>query len=250
MLPIENNVALSFAIWKVVDLLKDFWNLFHVKILKEKLYVILVKALQNSVLNPKMCCSQIFEGAGNMSGKPKRGAAQCCLKTENKKGVYFRRAFYKLNFCFSSTPKVPQVSKIISKMQLFERQRKIKLLISLKILCSNILKSKVKPMCEKRWIERHTSSGLLKQLQNLVFIISLQTFCYIYGYIKGFPKKLRGSWIEIIKSYELVFLAVEQLSNIPSNDVKKFQLILKKGKKCWIFPKWNWKVEELLHDTL
>ena len=205
MLPIENNVALSFAIWKVVDLLKDFWNLFHVKILKEKLYVILVKAPQDSGLNLKMCCSQIFEGAGNMSRKPKRGAAQCCLKTENKKGVYFRRAFYKLNFCFSNTLKVPQVSRIISKIQLFERQRNLKLLISLKILCSNILKSKVKPMCEKRWIERNTSSGLLKQLQNLVFIISLQTFCYIYGYIKGFSKKLRGSWIEIINHMNWCF---------------------------------------------
>ena len=72
------------------------------------------------------------------------------------------------------------------------------------------------------------ASGLLKQLQNLAFITSFQT--YIYGYTKGLSKQLQGSTIEIIKAYEIVSLLVGQLSDIRSNDVKKLQLILEKSR--------------------
>ena len=51
-----------------------------------------------------------------MSGK-KGAAAQFCLKTENKKAVYFHCASHKLNLCLSKAFKVTQVSKVISTMQ-------------------------------------------------------------------------------------------------------------------------------------
>ena len=74
------------------------------------------------------------------------------------------------------------------------------------------------------------ASGLLKQLQNRGFITSFQICCYIYGYTKGLSKQLQGSLIEIIKTYEMVSLEVDHLSNIRSNDVKEFQPILEKSK--------------------
>ena len=57
----------------------------------------LLKAFQDSGLDPKMCRSQTFDSAGNMSGKRKRAAAQFCLKTENEKAVYFVQGVY----CFT-----------------------------------------------------------------------------------------------------------------------------------------------------
>lgn len=49
MFSARNNLALLPFMWKIVNLAKDFYNLFHVKISKENLYVIiqLVKALQD-----------------------------------------------------------------------------------------------------------------------------------------------------------------------------------------------------------
>ena len=54
------------------------------------------------------------------------------------------------------------------------------------------------------------ASGLLQQLQNPVFIIPFQTFCYINGYTKEISTQLQNSTVEIIEAYEMVSLVVEQ----------------------------------------
>ena len=179
----------------------------------------LVKALQDSSLDPKMYCSQTLDGAGNLSGKTKADAAQFCLKIENEKAVYFHCASHELKLRLSKMPKVPQVSNMISTVQFLglfynisqKRQRKLELSISLKNPGNNLIKSKAKPMCGTRLVERHMTfedlpnlcelvihclesiqhkddlenrfdsktvieaSGLLKQLQNPGFIILFQT---------------------------------------------------------------------------
>ena len=76
----------------------------------------MVKALQDSGLDPKMCPSQTFDGAGNTPGKTNGAAAQFCLKTESEKAAYFQCASHELNLCLSKASKVPQVSNMISTM--------------------------------------------------------------------------------------------------------------------------------------
>ena len=71
---------------------------------------------------------------------------------------------------------------------------------------------------------------MLNQLQNPGFIISFQTCRYIYCYTKGVSKQLQASTTEIIKAYEMLSFAVEQLSDIRGNEFKEFQAILEKRK--------------------
>ena len=49
----------------------------------------LVKVLQDSGLNPKMCLSQTFDGAGNMSGKTKGLQLSLFKKPKTKKLYIF-----------------------------------------------------------------------------------------------------------------------------------------------------------------
>ena len=69
----------------------------------------LVKAPQDSRLDPKTCRLQTFDVAGNMSGKTKGAATQFCLKIENETAVYFHCVSHELNLCFSKVSKIPQV---------------------------------------------------------------------------------------------------------------------------------------------
>ena len=98
----------------------------------------LVKAIQYSDLYPKMCRSQTFDGAGNMSEKTKGTAAQFCLKTENEKAAYFDCASHELNLCLSEASKVSQKSAMQLPGLFYKfspkHHRKVELSISLKIL--------------------------------------------------------------------------------------------------------------------
>ena len=96
-----------------------------------------------------------------MSGKTKGASAQFCLRTENEKAVCFHCGSHEPNLCLSKTSKVPQISTM-QFLGLFykfspKRQRKAELLISLKNSCKDGLKSKVKAICETRWVERHAT---------------------------------------------------------------------------------------------
>ena len=95
-----------------------------------------------------------------MSGKTKGASAQFCLRTENEKAVCFHSGSHE-PICVCPKLKVPQISTM-QFLGLFykfspKRQRKAELLISLKNSCKNGLKSKVKAICETRWVERHAT---------------------------------------------------------------------------------------------
>ena len=214
-----------------------------------------------------MCRSQTYDGAGNMSGKVKGAAATFYMETGNDKAVYFHCASHQLNLCLSKASKVPQVFNMISTMQVLgiffkyspKRQRKLEASIS-ELASEHNLKYKIKPLCETRWVERHTAfedlftlyapllhclesiqnnsdpenqfdpksvteaSGLSKQLRSPSFIISFQTCYYLFGYTKGLSKQLQGSTIEILKADEMVSLLVtNQL-----NEVFEFKAIFDK----------------------
>ena len=122
----------------------------------------------------------------------------------------------------------------------------------------------MKPLCKTCWVERHTAfddlnqlykplpnclkliqsnsdpnnwfdaksttqaAGLLKQLQDLPFIISFHACHYLFGIMKEHPKQLQGSTIEIAKAYEMVSLATEQLDSTRLNQATEFKAIFRK----------------------
>ena len=124
----------------------------------------LINTIKNANLDPLMCRSQTYDGAGNMSGKVKGAAATFCLEAGNDKAVYFHCASHQLNLCLSKASKVPQVFNMISTMQVLgiffkyspKRQRKLEASIS-ELASEHNLKYKIKPLCETRWVERHTA---------------------------------------------------------------------------------------------
>ena len=138
-----------------------------------------------------------------------------------------------------------------------KRQRKLEQSIT-KIVTGS-LKNKVKPLCETRWVERHTSftdlsqlyesilhcldsillnndlnnrfdpesvteaSGLREQLRSSSFIVCFQTCKYLYGYTKGLLQQLQGSTVEIAQAYEMVSVVVAQLNDICGDAASEFQ---------------------------
>ena len=174
-----------------------------------------------------MCRSQIYDGAGNMSWKSKRAAVVFWSKTENESAVYFHCAFHELNLCLSKSSKVPQVFNMVSTIQALgiffkyfpKRQRKLEE-AKAEANKGGCLKKKIRPLCEIRWVERHTAfddlnqlykpllngfesiesnsdpnnrfnamstteaAGLLKRLQSSSFIASFHTCHYLFGFMK------------------------------------------------------------------
>ena len=129
----------------------------------------IINALNNAGLNPLMYRAQTCDGAGNMAGKEKGAAAKFCSKTGNKKAVYFHCTSHELNLFLSRASKNLQVMNMVT-MQMLDiffkyfpkRQRKLEQFITK--IATESLKKKVKPLCETRWVEKHTVFTDLSQL--------------------------------------------------------------------------------------
>ena len=217
----------------------------------------LITTLKDAGLDVMMCRSQTYNGAGNMSGKSKGEAAVFRSQTGNESAVYFHYASHELNLRLSKASKVPQVFNMVSTMQalciffkyFLKRQRKMEETIA-EADKEGCLKKKIKPLCETRWVERHSAfddlnqiykpllnclesiqcnsdpnncfdakstteaAGLLKHLQGSFFIISFHTCYYLFRFTKELSKQLQGSTIEIAKAYEMVSLVTKQLDSI------------------------------------
>ena len=203
----------------------------------------LITTLKDAGLDVLMCRSQTYDGAGNMSGKSKGAAAVFRSKTGNENAVCFYCASYELNLCLSKPSKVPQVFNMVSPIQAFDiffkyspkcqRKREEAIAEANKEGC---LKKKIKPLCETRWVDKHTAfddlnqlykpllncldsiqsngdpdnrfdakstieaAGLLKQLQSLSFIISFHTCHYLLVLRKNFLNSSRGQQLRLRKS--------------------------------------------------
>ena len=130
----------------------------------------IINALNNAGLNPLMYRAQTCDGVGNMAGMEKGAAAKFRSKTGNKKAVYFHCISHKLNLFLSRASKILQVMNRVSTMQMLDiffkyspkRQRKLEQ--SITEIATESLKKKVKPLCETRWVEKHTVFTDLSQL--------------------------------------------------------------------------------------
>ena len=234
----------------------------------EEIALEIINCLSNVGLDTDKCRCQTYDGAGNMAGKERGAANQFRLKTGNMKATYFHCASHELNLALSKASKVPEIYNMVCVMQTvgiffkYSPKRQRALEHSIEDECKknnknpNTAKTKVKPLCETRWVERHTAfsdleavykpllncldciavnednkwdpktvteaTGLKKQLQSSNFIVAFVICHHIFGFSKGLSRQLQGASLDIITAYERVELITEELKNIRNDDVAEF----------------------------
>lgn len=110
-------------------------------------------------------------------------------------------------------------------------------------------KKKIKPMCETRWVERHTAfsdfedlyqplllcletistnqggrtwdakskteaNGLLHQIKSPTFIAAFQTASYLFGFTKSISQSLQGNSMDVVDAYKHISIVRDQLMSI------------------------------------
>ena len=100
-----------------------------------------------------------------MAGKQKGAAKRFQEKTNNPKATYIHCSSHELYLALSRASKVPEVYNMICLMQSLgvffkfspKRQRKLEKVISKTAVKDAVrLKTRVKPVCETKSVERHT----------------------------------------------------------------------------------------------
>lgn len=228
----------------------------------------IIQCLSKVGLDTDKCRCQTYDGAGNMAGKQKGAANQFQLKTGNMKATYFHCASHQLNLALSKASKIPEIYNVVCLMQTvgfffkFSPKRQRALERSVEHVCKknhenpNTTKTKLKPLCETRWVERHTAfsdlealyeplldclafieaneknvwdpktvtegTGLNKQLRSSNFIVAFVICHYIFGFSKGLSRQLQGTSLDIITAYEMVDLITDELKKIRTDDVTEF----------------------------
>lgn len=116
-------------------------------------------------------------------------------------------------------------------------------------------KQKIKPICETRWVERHSAlmdfedlyeplihclerisqnedrrwsnttveaSGLLHQITSSTFIASFQSALYLFGFTFSLSQNLQGSELDVIQAYNKVKHIKDELSAVRQNSKRTF----------------------------
>ena len=231
----------------------------------------LLETVKSANLDPKYCRSQTYDGAGNMAGAVKGAAKMFEEKAQNPRAPYFHCASHDLNLALSKSCKVPEVKNMICAMISLgiyfkyspKRQRALERSIEshndLDETAKPILKSKVKPLCETRWIERHTSftqlqelyepiietlqliaenreciwegkpiteaSGLYAQLTSPAFLVAFQVCQYVFGFTKILATLLQGSEMDIITAYQHIEEVCREIQSVRENAETEFKPI-------------------------
>lgn len=229
---------------------------------------LIIQRLSNIGLDLSKCRCQTYDGAGNMAGKEKGAANQFRVKTGNEKAIYFHCASHKLNLALSKASKVSEVHNMVCLMQSvglffkFSAKRQHTFEIAVEEICKkrnespSTMKKKLKPLCETRWVERHTAfidlqtlyeplldcldgieandkrcwdpksvtqaSGLNAQLRSSKFIISFTVCHYIFGFTVGLSRLLQGTSKDIVKAYEEVGQVTQELVKIREDAESEF----------------------------
>ena len=125
----------------------------------------------------------------------------------------------------------------------------------------NIMKKKIKPLCETRWVERHTAfedlhllfkhvldclsnmknnnnhmwdpktvieaSGILNQMTDAKFFISFHTCKFFSSFTKPLSTALQGSDMDVVNGYASVTTLTNELKEIRSNEENEFAKIFR-----------------------
>ncbi len=122
---------------------------------------------------------------------------------------------------------------------------------------------KIKPLCETRWVERHTAfrdfedlyealvvcmetiatnqgsrkwdaqakteaNGFLHQLQSSTFIMAFQVTSFLLGYTKAISQSLQGRSMDVVEAYSQITLVKDQLQAVRKKAKTAFKVILTK----------------------
>lgn len=219
-----------------------------------------------------LCRAQTYDGAGNMAGRIK-GCSAHFLKIVPE-ATYYHCVSHQLNLAISKTAKVNEIQVMLSTLTsvgLFfkyspKRQRKFEQSIDTynESLVSGgraITKTKLKTMCQTRWIERHTSmqdfdsmypplltcfdeianntegiwdgktiteaQGLLHSISTPAFIAAFKVNLHMFGYTKPLSCLLQGSTIDVISAYQEIYTVKTILKGIRADPTKEFQSIFR-----------------------
>ena len=241
----------------------------------------IVSAVHRLHLDVKKCRAQTYDGAGNMSGHL-NGCAANFLK-ENPNAPYFHCASHNLNLALSKASKIPEISCMLDTLTtvgiFFKYSPKRQRQLEKDVLTINdqrkkdgsplIASEKIKPMCQTRWVERHTTladfemmfeaicecletikanekhcwdtktiteaTGLLASITSPAFIAAFKVNEYFFGYTKSLSCLLQGSCQDILVAYEEVQLIKAEFISIrektPEKEFAKiFKTMLDMGK--------------------
>ena len=229
----------------------------------------IISGLSVAGLDPANCRAQCFDGAGNMAGV-RNGCAANFKKTATR-APYFHCASHDLNLALCKACKVPAIHCIMETLKTVgiffkyspKRQRELERAIErvnenrrnsgLKPLN----KTKIKPMCETRWVEKHNclgdflelhepltecleaittesgwdakarveAGGLLSQITSSSFLCAFQSAVYIFGFTKTLSVLLQGSSMDVITAYEKVDLVLNEMRTIRANADEEFKRV-------------------------
>lgn len=218
----------------------------------------LVSGLTDAGLDPVCCRSQCFDGAGNMAGLENGCAAN--FRKVAPRAPYFHCASHDFNLVLCKACKVPTIHCMLENLKAlgvffkYSPKRTRRLEQSIDRVneerktsgAKQITKVKIKPMCETRWVEKHScledlqemfeavidcleaitterkwdakavteANGLLSQITSSPFISAFQSVRYVFGYTKSLSICLQSSTIDLVNAYQQINLVAAELSDI------------------------------------
>ena len=236
----------------------------------------LLSSLENLTLLPQNCRAQTYDGAGNMSGKQKGCAAR--FQQKSPRALYLHCASHELNLALSKACALPEIHCMLSAVQSvgiffkYSPKRSRQLEESIKVVnegresSEQISISKVKLLCETRWVERHVSieefddlyeallvcleeisfkhlnsrwdgksvveaNGLLTQISKPNFIAAFKCSLFFFGFTKSLSSLLQGSSMDVVTAYESIEDVKKELSTIRTNADSEFSELFADMKK-------------------
>ena len=244
----------------------------------EAIHAKIKESLHQLALDQADCRAQGYDGAGNMAGRLKGCAAR--FTQEVPRAIYFHCASHQLNLALSAACRMPEIQCAMSTLKavgLFykyspKRQRELEKSVQLANSERSaeeeplISKTKIKMLCETRWVERHTvledfdemyaaildcldniasprqretdpnwdsksiteGSGLYTAITAPAFIATFQSVRFLFGFTKDLSVLLQGSAKDILSAYEDISLVTEELKSIRENVEKEFPPIFQK----------------------
>ena len=228
----------------------------------------IVSQLMRMNIDPSKCRAQTYDGAGSMSEKLKGCCAQF-LKTVPE-AVYYHCASHQLNLVLSKTALISEVQVMLETLLsvgLFFKyspkwQRELEKCIERvneSAGNSKVTKTKVKTMCQTRWVERHTSlqdfdnmyncvldclseiatnsemnwdsktvteaQGLVHNIHKSGFIAAFKVNLHMFAYIKPLSMLLQGCAMDVVTAYKEIRMIKEVFNDMKKNPEKEFKPI-------------------------
>ncbi|XP_078585777.1 52 kDa repressor of the inhibitor of the protein kinase-like [Branchiostoma floridae x Branchiostoma japonicum] len=245
----------------------------------------IVQDLNMLNLDPANCRAQCFDGAGNMAGVVNGCAAN--FQRVAARAPYFHCASHDLNLALCKACKVPDIHCMIETLKTLgiffkyspKRQRELEKTIKTvdeereAAGLTALTKKKMKPMCETRWVEKHTcledflelheplldclesiaseagwdakarteAGGLLSQLNKPAFLCAFRSTLFVFGFTKSLSCNLQGSTMDVITAHGQVDRVLQEMRKVREKAEEEFQKVFQAA--CQMADKTGHKIE-------